>query len=195
MNILVDRLPEILEVDGHECRIDSDFRTSLKILLAFEDPDLAAVEKSMVFYDNLYIDKPDNIGAALEKGTWFLNMGREDNDDSGPRVFSWSKDANLIFAAFQQTHGIDLEAVPYMHWWKYMALFMDLGSETAFCSLVGLRKRVKTGKATKEEKAAARELGSMFIVEEIDDRTPDEIQAEREFLAMVRSRKVDNGIR
>lgn len=194
MNILVDRLPEVLEVDGQECRIDSDFRTCLKILLAFEDPDLAALEKSLVFYDNLYIDKPDNIKAALEQGTWFMNMGKEDEEgDSGPRIFSWNKDANLIFAAFQQTHGIDLEAVEYMHWWKYMALFMDLGSETAFCSLVGLRKRVKTGKATKEEKAAARELGSMFIVEEIDDRTPDEIQAEREFLAMVKSRKVNDG--
>ena len=194
MNILVDRLPRTLEVDGQEYRIDADFRTCLRIILAFEDAELAGVEKSMVFFDNLFIDKPRDVRAALEKGTWFLNGGKTQEDEAnGPRVFSWKKDANLIYAAFQQTHGIDLEAVGFMHWWKFMALFMDLGAETAFCSLVGLRKRVKTGKASKEERAMAREIGDAFVVEEVDDRTVEEREAERAFMALVRGRKADHG--
>ena len=194
MNILVDRLPRTLEVDGQEYRIDADFRTCLRIILAFEDAELAGVEKSMVFFDNLYIDKPRNLREAYEKGSWFLNGGKTQEDEAnGPRVFSWKKDANLIYAAFQQTHGIDLEAVGFMHWWKFMALFMDLGAETAFCSLVGLRKRVKTGKASKEERAMAREIGDAFVVEEVDDRTVEEREAERAFMALVRGRKADHG--
>ena len=158
--------------------------------MALEDPELASVEKSMVFFDNLFIDKPDNIREAMELGSWFLNGGKADKEeDSGPRVFSWNKDANLIFAAFQQTHGIDLNAIEYMHWWKFLALFMDLGSDTAFCSLAGLRKRVKTGKASKEERQMAREMGDAFVIEEVDDRTVEEREAERAFLAMVRGRK------
>lgn len=185
MNILTDRLPTTLNVNGQEYKINADFRTSLKIILAFEDSELAGVEKSVLFYENLYIDKPDDVLGALKQGAWFLNGGKDDEGDTdGPRVFSWDKDSNLIYAAFQQTHGIDLEAVD-IHWWKFLALFMDLGSETAFCSLVGLRRRVKTGKATKEEKQMARDMGSLFAVPEIDDRTPDEIEAEREFLAMI----------
>lgn len=194
MNILIDRLPTSLVVNGQAYRIDADFRTSLRILMAFEDAELAGVEKNMVFLDNLFVEKPDDALAALERGGWFLNGGKDDVDGSdGPRVFSWNKDANLIFAAYQQTHGIDLEAVGFMHWWKFLALFMDLGSETAFCNLAGLRKRVKTGKASKEERQMAREMGDAFVVEEVDDRTVEEREAERAFLAMVRGRKADNG--
>ena len=185
MNILTDRLPTTLMVNGQDYKINADFRTALKIILAFEDSELAGVEKSILFYDNLYIDKPDDILAALKQGSWFLNGGKDDDDATdGPRVFSWDRDSNLIYAAFQQTHGIDLSEAD-LHWWKFLALFMDLGSETAFCSLVGLRRRVKTGKATKEEKQMAREMGSLFIVPDIDDRTPDEIEAEREFMKMI----------
>lgn len=185
MNILTDRLPTTLMVNGQDYKINADFRTALKIILAFEDSELAGVEKSILFYDNLYIDKPDDILAALKQGSWFLNGGKaDDTEPDGPRVFSWDRDSNLIYAAFQQTHGIDLSEAD-LHWWKFLALFMDLGSETAFCSLVGLRRRVKTGKATKEEKQMAREMGSLFIVPDIDDRTPDEIEAEREFMKMI----------
>lgn len=185
MNILTDRLPTSLTINGQDYKIKSDFRTALKIILAFEDAELAGVEKSILFYDLLYIDKPEDVMEALQQGTWFLNGGKdEENESDGPRVFSWDRDSNLIYAAFQQTHGIDLSEAD-LHWWKFLALFMDLGSETAFCSLVGLRRRVKTGKATKEEKQMAREMGSLFIVPDIDDRTPDEIEAEREFMKMI----------
>jgi hypothetical protein len=190
MNILVDTLPTSLEVEGKEYKIDSDFRACLRTILAFEDAELAGLEKSLILYNSLFVEKPDNVSEALKQGVWFLNMGSDEVDDSnGPRVFSWWKDASLIYAAFQQTHGIDLESVEYMHWWKFLALFMDLGSGTVFCSLVGLRKRVKTGKASKEERATARELGAMFIVPEIDDRTPDEIEAERAFMSLIKARK------
>jgi len=185
MNILTDRLPTSLTINGQDYKIKSDFRTALKIILAFEDSELAGVEKSILFYDLLYIDKPEDVMQALQQGTWFLNGGKdEENESDGPRVFSWEKDANLIFAAYQQTHGIDLEA-SNMHWWKFLALFMDLGGDTAFCNLDGLRRRVKTGKATKEEREVARQMGDYFIIPEIDDRTPDEIEAEREFLVMI----------
>jgi len=190
MNILVYKLPISLDVKGQEYRIDADFRNCLKIILAFEDAELASVEKSLVFYENLYIDKPEDVRTALERGTWFLNGGKDEVDEpDGPRVFSWNKDANLIYAAFQQTHGIDLEAVGFMHWWKFLALFMDLGADTAFCNLAGLRKRVKTGKASKEERQMARDMGDAFIVDEIDDRTVEEREAERAFMAMIGARK------
>lgn len=152
--------------------------------MAIEDPSLARVEKNLILYNNLYKDRPTDIQQALEMGIWFLNLGKE-MDSDGVRVFSWQKDADLIYSAYQQTHGIDLEAIEFMHWWKFMALFMDLGSDTVFCNLVSLRKRVKTGKASKEERSAARELGDMFLVPEIDDRTVEEIEAEREFLSLV----------
>ena len=185
MNILVDRLPTELEVNGVVYKIDPDFRPCLRTILAFEDPDLAVVEKNLIFYDNLYIERPPDMAAALKMGQWFLNAGKEYEEDNGPRVFSWTQDADLIYAAFQQTHGVDLQAVDFLHWWRFLALFMDLGADTAFFSLVGLRRRVKTGKATKEEKAAAREMGNAFVVPEVDTRTIEERIAERAFMDLM----------
>jgi hypothetical protein len=186
MNLLVEDLPEAVEIDGIETPINSDFRSCLRVILAFEDNELTGLEKQMLLLANLYPERPGNIEKAIEQAIKFLNGGREDGDDGThkPRVYSFSKDADLIFAAFYQTHGIDHQTTE-LHWWKFQALFMDLGADTAFCQLVNLRKRVKTGRATKEERRAAREMGAIFDVPELDTRTPDEREAEARFLELV----------
>lgn len=152
--------------------------------MSFEDSSLTPYEKQFILLSNLYRKTPPNIKEALIQGMRFLNGSLEETDggEYHPKVYSFIKDANLIFAAFRQTHGIDLESAD-MHWWKFMALFMDLGSETAFCNLVSLRSRVKTGKATKEERKMASDMGSMFEVPEVDTRTLDEKIAEANFMA------------
>jgi hypothetical protein len=66
---------------------------------------------------------------------------------------------------------------------------MDLGADTAFCNLVGLRKRVKSGKATKEEREVAREMGDLFDVPEPDLRTAEEKEQEAEFMRLLHGGK------
>lgn len=187
MNLLVDELPNAVEIDGVEYAIETDFRVALRIMLAFEDDELTTLEKQSVLLQNLYQKIPTNGQAAVDQGMKFLNGGLDGirTREYHPRLYSFGKDAALILSAFQQTHGVDLEDIQ-MHWWKFMALFLDLGSETAFCNLVGLRKRVKTGQASKEERQAARELGELFDVPEPDLRTPDERDQEAEFMRLVK---------
>jgi len=124
--------------------------------------------------ENLYIEIPSDIQGAIEQANWFLNCGDVSRKASdGVRLYSFEKDANFIFAAFRQTHGIDLQKED-LHWWKFIALFMDLGQDTTFCQLTALRKRVKSGKATKEEKQAARNMGDMFTIEDDKNYTREE---------------------
>lgn len=188
MNILTDELPDCVEIGDRIVDLNTDFKTCLRIIMAFEDPELTAVEKQTVLLTNLYGDQDlGDLREAITQGVKFLNGGGGDSEkDQGwsPRTYSFSKDANYIFAAFKQTHNIDLEESD-LHWWKFIALFMDLGADTTFCQLVGLRKRVKTGKATKEEKTAAREMGSVFEIPELDTRTIEEKEAERRFMNLV----------
>lgn len=189
MNILTDRLPEAIRVNGKAYEINSDFRDCLRIIMAYEDNDLTAYEKQLVLLSNLYREIPPEEDAkeAAEKAVKFLNGGEEEGEGSmtsNLRLFSFTKDARFVFSAFQQTHGIDLQKVE-LHWWQFLTLFMDLGADTMFCNLVGLRKRIKTGKATKEERRVAREMGSIFDVPEIDNRTIEEKEQEREFERMV----------
>lgn len=180
MNLLYDALPETVEVDGKQYKINTDFRVGLRIMAAFEDDTLTNYEKQLVMLANLYPIAPKNVNKAAEQANWFLNSGDVTDKPGGPRVMSFVKDAQLIFAAFQQTHGINLTAAK-LHWWEFAALLMDLGSDTAFCNLVSLRRRIKTGKATKEERRAALELGEAFDIQEMDDRTIEQREAERRY--------------
>jgi hypothetical protein len=190
VNILTDRLPEAIRINGRVHEINSDFRDCLRIIMAFEDNDLTRYEKQLVLLSNLYKEPPAEADAkeAIEKAVRFLNGGEEESEGSmtsNLRLFSFSKDAKFIFAAFQQTHGIDLQHTEYLHWWQFITLFMDLGADTMFCNLVGLRKRVKTGKASKDERRVAREMGSLFDVPDVDNRSIEEKEQEREFVRMV----------
>jgi hypothetical protein len=142
----------------------------------------------------LYPVPPHDISGAIDKAHLFLNGGESGGgeEETGPRLYSFSKDARLIYAAFKQTHGVDLEKES-IHWWKFLALFMDLGSETTFCQLVSLRKRIKTGKATKEERAAVREMGDVFDIPEVDTRSIEAKEAEDRFMRLVRERQMKHG--
>ena len=168
MNVLTESLPRTVGIDGVEYPVNTDFRACLRVMLAFEDAQLTPHEKQAILLQNIYSEIPGNIVGAIEAANIFLNGGEvQENEHPGPRLYSFSKDANFIFAAFRQTHGIDLQRED-LHWWEFLALFMDLGQDTTFCNLVAMRKRVKTGKATKEERQAALEMGDMFDIQEID---------------------------
>lgn len=186
-NILIDALPVAVEIGGQEYNIDADFRSCLRSLIAFEDSDLTMQEKMLIVYVNLYgEDGPEDVAAALEKAMWFLNGGQEDaSEGSKHRVFSWDKDADLIYAGFQQTHRIDLQTVGFMHWWKFLALFMDIGADTVFCNLVSLRSRVASGEATQYEKKAARRMGERFKLDPIDTRSLEQKEQASTFLAEI----------
>ena len=181
-NILVDVFPTAIEIDGKEYEINTHFQTCLRIILAFEDPELAVVEKQLVLLENLYNEEPDNLEQALVQGIKFLNGGDEmdEDEDAGPRIYSFEKDAKLILGAFQQTHQIDLNKSD-LHWWKFIALFMDLGHNTAFASVVNLRSRIKTGKATREERILAEELHDLINLPALDQKTLEEMELRKVF--------------
>lgn len=177
MNLLVDSLPTEIIIDGRGYAVNADFRSCLKIILAFEDNELTPQEKQIVLLSNLYKKLPRDTRQAVEQANWFLNGGKVQEEETEPlRLYSFERDASFVFAAFKQTHNIDLQKDD-LHWWTFLALFMDLGQDTTFCQLVGLRKRLATGKATKEEREAAREMGDLVWVEVLDDRSLEEKEA------------------
>jgi hypothetical protein len=184
VNLLIDRLPDQLEIGAETYAIRSDFRTGLRIVNALESLMLTHEEKEFLLLANLYLRTPANLPAAFEAAQWFLNGGQVYDDSDAPRVVSFAKDAPLIYAAFRQTHGIDLSVID-LHWWQFIALMQGLDPQSNFRQLIDLRLRVKTGKASPAEIKAARELGDLFDIPEIDTRSRDQIEAEAEFWRLV----------
>ena len=176
MNILVDTAPQAVEIDGTEYRLKTSFRDALLTMLAFEDRSLTMNEKAQIVLVNLYEEIPENTPAALDKADWFLNGGAPERDEPvrERRLYSFSQDANYIYAAFRATHGIDLGTTD-LHWWHFLSLFMDLGQDTTFCQMVAMRKRYYAGKCTREERQAIAEMGSAFYIEDNEAYTLDEL--------------------
>ena len=177
MNILLDDLPEAVEVNGVEYAVNSDFRTGLACILDMESSELTDEEKCILLLKRMYGDViPEDVETALRLAVKFLDGGKEPPEEENPfadntRLYSFEKDSALIYAAFQQTHGIDLQKVD-LHWWQFLALFQDLGADTAFCNMINLRRRVNSGEATKEERQYALKLGDAFeVIDPLDALT------------------------
>jgi hypothetical protein len=152
--------------------------------MAFEDPELAMMEKAMVLVGLLYVEPQElgvNLQEAVEAGVEFLNGRDQSPSTSGYRLYSFEKDARAIMTGFRQTYQIDL-ATAELHWWDFISLMMDLSPDCSFTNMVSLRHRVKSGKATKHEKEVARNLGDAFEVEDYEPLDIEEMEKKREFL-------------
>lgn len=157
MNPLLSHFPTALSVGGAVYPIDADFRTCLRILLAFEDDALLPFEKQAVMLRLLYKERPpDDMPEACRKAVLFLDCGEMPSESeggaSGQRFYSFAKDAKYIYSAIRQTHGVDLETVDFLHWWKFCYMFLDLREDTAFQGILTLRRRKADGRLTKEER-------------------------------------------
>lgn len=160
-----------------EYAVNFDFRTGLACILDMESSELTDEEKCILLLRRIYGETiPDDVEVALKLAVKFLDGGKEPPEEENPfadnkRLYSFEKDSALIYAAFQQTHGIDLQKTD-LHWWQFLALFQDLGADTAFCNMINLRRRVNSGEATKEERQYALKLGDAFeVIDPLDALT------------------------
>lgn len=161
MNMLVDQLPENVEIGGVEYPIRSDFRTSILFELLIQDDEMDAKDKIMPALNLYYPEIPQNISEAVDKLLWFYRCGKNTDDirnDSGNaegapnKVYSFEYDDDYIYAAFLEQYGIDLQDVKYLHWWKFRALFKSLGENTEFVKIMGYRSMKISSKMSKEQK-------------------------------------------
>lgn len=157
--------------------------------MAYESEHLSRIEKQAILLSWFYIKTPSDPVEAFEKAIYFLNnqqteQTEQPEQESQPRVFSFEKDSQLIYAAFKQTHNIDLQSAQ-LHWYQFLAFFADLHPDTSFCQLRNLRYRLKTGRATPEERHAAEELGDMIELPDLDRRTYEERLKAKRFMEIL----------
>ncbi len=87
----------------------------------------------------VYTLEPVYIKRLFNKILDFYHCEYETCNDYKPAVKNTNKlydfviDSGRIFSAFYKTYGIDIEEkLDTIHWWKFMAMFNDLSSETIF---------------------------------------------------------------
>ena len=130
MSLLIDPAPHSVMLNGQAWDIRTDFRIALQFESLMLDSSLAAREK-VILAINLFFPKlPPSPLEALDSIRWFYACGKGDESQSdsatkaAKRIYDYDYDDAYIFAAFLSDYGIDLEAVPHLHWWKFKALLM-----------------------------------------------------------------------
>ncbi|MBS5518537.1 MAG: bacteriophage Gp15 family protein [Clostridiales bacterium] len=186
MNLLLDRPPTQIEVGGLFYEIDADFRTGIAFELLMLDEEFTETEKAARAMELYFPQIPDDEEEAMEKILWFYLCGREETNqeeketEPAPKniVYSYEYDAGSIYAAFLSQYGMDLVEIPFLHWWKFKALFHALDENLEFMKIMRYRA-VDITKVPKEQKDFYRKMKQLYALP--DNRTEEE--KEQDFIS------------
>lgn len=186
MNILIDEVPEFVEIDGVNYEINTDFRISIMFELLMQDNTLTEREKIETALNLYYPDIPPNIPRAIEKMLWFYRCGKDiENTDveeenkpysKKEQIYSFKYDDELIFAAYLSQYGINLQRIDYLHWWEFKALFKGLEASNRIVEIMNIRSMEIDGNMSKEQKRYYRKLKELYKLP--DNRTEEEKELE-----------------
>ena len=146
---MLGMLPQTLKINGSEYKIRSDYRDILQIIAAFGDKELTDEEKAYVCMRRLFVamntipkaDYVDAYKAAID----FIECHISDKKPS-PKVVNWEKDEQLIFPAINKVAGMEVRAVPYMHWWTFLGYFQGIDREDIRGFILTIRQKKAKGK-------------------------------------------------
>jgi hypothetical protein len=148
---MIGELPESLCVSGVDYEIRTDFRDILKIVCAFNDPDLEDTEKiytcMYILYPNFYDIPKADYEAAFTAALSFIDHG-EKHGDTGrtpPRVMDWEQDEAIMFPAINKVAGFETRSCEYLHWWTFLGYYMEI-SEGVFSHVLSMRMKKAKGK-------------------------------------------------
>lgn len=174
-NILIDSLPETIEVDGREFPVRTDFRIGILFEQLVLDPDLTDGEKTEKAIRLFFEDEiPDDLGQAVDGILWFYSCGSYHAEDQNEkqkraspkparRVYDFEHDADLIYSAFLDQYGVDLQ-VEDMHWWRFRALFRALKDDNKISKIIEYRAIDLSTVKNKEERKRLARLKSEYAL-------------------------------
>ena len=178
---MLGQLPTTLEVHGKKYNIRSDYRNVLRIFEAFADKDISDYGRLLVCLQRLYVDfasiPHSDYQEAYMAAYRFLACNTQDDGKPPIRTFNWIKDEQLIFPAVNKAAGIEVRAVPYMHWWTFLGYFESIDTDSLLGTVLSLRsKRARGKKLEKHEQEFWRNNKALMAldIEEAKPKTADE---------------------
>lgn len=186
MNALLDGLPTAIEIDENIYEINTDYRTGLKIIMAFEDNELTNIEKQSILLSCLYKNVPSNIVLAIEKGVKFLNCGQKFCDTvngEGQRIYSFKYDDRYIFSGVDRVLNGRLSKGDLVHWWEFVMAFMELPEDCMMSKIIYYRTQFSKGRLSKEERKVYFDNKEIFELPE--ELTNEETEKRSKFFEML----------
>ncbi len=180
MSILTESLPDYVTIDNRNYPVRTDFRVWLEVDEVINSPEFLPEEKLIILIRLCFDSEKcrslppcaDKIMPALCN---FYMCGMSPNkaeEAKKARVFSFSEDAEYICAAFLAQYGIDLLSVPYLHWYKFSALFKALDDNSRLMKIISWRSINLADIKDSEKRKYYRRLKEIYALS--DNRTASE---------------------
>ena len=190
MGILISGLPQAIEIDDVIYDINTDYQTCLRIIMAFEDNNLAAFEKINILINLLYKETPHDFEQAYLKGIKFLDCGgsHEDKDSckiESARLYSFEHDEKYIFSGVDKVLNGRLSKGDHVHWWEFVMAFMELPEDCTMSRILYFRTQHSKGKLTKDEMRVWNENRELFELPE--SLSYEEEQAKNKFMELLKN--------
>jgi hypothetical protein len=138
-------LPQVARIGGVDYPLHTDYRDILRIFRHFADPDKPEWVRWKIALGLFYEGQipPEHEGEAMAYLVEFVNCGQETKP--GPKLLDWEQDASVIVADVNKVAGTEVRAVPFLHWWTFLAYFNAIG-EGQLSTLVSIRDKLARGK-------------------------------------------------
>lgn len=183
-NILTDRLPDTVIINGAEHRINSDFRVSIRFDIMIRDKSIPDAAKMIEMLKLYYNEIPEDVNEAVSAILLFYNCGEDksavDTEENEKKhtakkkkniiQYSFSQDAPYIYAAFQEQYGINLQQIQTggLHWWEFIAMFRSLHEDTKMGQIMYYRT-VSTSGMPNAKRKAINELKKLYAINDDTD--------------------------
>lgn len=162
-------LPKTADIGGVTYSINTDYRDILEIIGYLNDAETPEVLRWRIAVGLFYEGEipESHLNAAMEFLAAFISYGEHAGKPS-PKLMDWEQDAQIIVGDINKVAGMEVRAVPYLHWWTFLSYFYGIG-EGQLSSIVSIRaKKAKGKRLEKWEEEYYRENK-----EKIDFKTPE----------------------
>lgn len=134
-------LPKTAQIGGVEYSINADFRDVLEVIEYLTDvnrPEFIRWQIAISLFFKEDIPK-EHQKEAMEYMAKFISYG-EDRENTGPKLYDWTQDAQLIVGDVNKVAGTEVRALPFLHWWTFLTYFYGIG-EGRLSTVVTIRKK------------------------------------------------------
>lgn len=147
-------LPEKAEICGQAYRIHADYRDVLHIIYQLndleEDEQTNVYVALALFYEDFdHMPERDYREAIL----WMFRFisGGEEEPENVPlhKTIDWEQDKAMIVADVNKVAGCEIRALPFCHWWTFLAWFNGIG-DGQLATIVSIREKRRKGKKLSE---------------------------------------------
>lgn len=141
-------LPTEVTVDGRSYAVHTDYRDILDIIDHLTSADDSEQERWYIamalFYEDWRSIPKTAWQEAAERMAEFIACGKGQGKTNVKRELDWQQDAALIVGGVNKVAGCEVRALPYLHWWTFIAYFMNIG-DGPLATVVSIRHKLAKG--------------------------------------------------